>query len=57
MMIKCKCGIWTNWGLTCSNCKGQYYKNRKELDSEDEEHLEDEFIEEEYEFFDEDEDD
>lgn len=25
-MIKCKCGKFTNYGITCSSCRNSYYK-------------------------------
>jgi hypothetical protein len=26
-MIRCKCGVWTEYGLTCVNCRQDAYRN------------------------------
>jgi len=26
-MIRCKCGTWTEFGLTCVNCRQDAYRN------------------------------
>jgi hypothetical protein len=26
-MIRCRCGTWTDWGLTCVNCRTEAYRN------------------------------
>lgn len=26
-MIRCKCGVWTSYGLTCVNCRTDSYRN------------------------------
>lgn len=35
-MIKCKCGRWTNHGLTCSNCRGSNYYPKEDDYNDDE---------------------
>ena len=27
MMIRCKCGIWTQYGITCVACRSEVYRN------------------------------
>lgn len=28
--IRCKCGKYSNFGLTCSNCRGSYFSKKSE---------------------------
>jgi hypothetical protein len=28
-MIRCKCGVWTSYGLTCVNCRQDAYRSTK----------------------------
>lgn len=42
---KCRCGAWTNYGLTCTRCQSEmfdylYEHAEKERDSDDEEVVE-----------------
>lgn len=36
-MIRCKCGVWTSYGLTCVNCRNDNnYKAPKSIETEGE---------------------
>jgi hypothetical protein len=29
-MVRCKCGKYSNFGLTCSSCRGSYFTKKSE---------------------------
>ena len=39
-MIRCKCGTWTDFGMTCVACRSETYRNMRPPTSKDVEGVE-----------------
>ena len=44
-MIRCRCGRWTNYGLTCSNCRQDGFSYSEESEKKTEKKTEEKAVE------------